>query len=257
MNPFYFGSAQRRLFGLYTPARAGSARMRAVVLCHPWGQEYLRAHRAMRHVARLLSEAGFHVLQFDYFGTGDSAGEMTDADLIGWSHDIDMAVDELKDTTGVTRVTLIGLRLGATLAASVAVKRRNDMDALVLWDPIVSGIDYLAELHSDNFAKTGAPARARAAATGGGHEILGFPLTAAMEEEIRPMNLLSVLPALAVRTLVIVSALPVSSELASTMALHPTGPLTLEQIGSQSVWIEDRVIALPVKILQRIVDWLA
>ncbi len=257
MNPFYFGSATRRLFGLYTPARAGNARMRAIVLCHPWGQEYLRAHRAMRQLASLLSDAGFHVLRFDYFGTGDSAGEMNDADFGGWSRDIEMAVEELKDTTGLKQVTLMGLRLGATLAAGVAAKRRDDIDALVLWDPVVAGNDYLAELYRDTLAKTGVPVRARSETVGGGHEILGFSLTAAMASEIHSMNLLVTVPALPARTLVIVSVLPAAKELVSAMARHPAGPLTVEQIESRSAWIEDRIIALPVKVLQRIVEWLA
>ena len=115
------------MFGIYEPARRGPGR-RAVVLCHPWGAEHLHAYRSMRQLSATLTAAGLHTLRFDYFGTGDSAGEMTAATLDGWHADIRAAVQELLDTTGATRVGLVGLRLGATLAAKVAAKSRDDIE---------------------------------------------------------------------------------------------------------------------------------
>src|SRR3954451_13983708 len=76
MTPLFFGSRARRLFGIYEPGRSGSRVPRAAVLCHPWGQEYIRAHRSMRRLANMLSATGRDTLRFDYFGTGDSAGDM-------------------------------------------------------------------------------------------------------------------------------------------------------------------------------------
>ena len=70
-----------------------------MVLCYPWGSEYIHAHRALRQLATRLSMAGFHTLRFDYFGTGDSAGEMEDADLGVWEDDIETAIEELKKDT--------------------------------------------------------------------------------------------------------------------------------------------------------------
>jgi len=67
MNVFYFGAGERRLFGVYTPARHGGRR--GAVLCPPWGQEYLRAHRSIAQLANTLATAGVHVLRFDYSGT--------------------------------------------------------------------------------------------------------------------------------------------------------------------------------------------
>ncbi len=58
-----------------TCRRAGVCRLpKSIVLCHPWGQEYLRAHRSMRQLGNLLAAAGHHVFRLDYFGTGDSGG---------------------------------------------------------------------------------------------------------------------------------------------------------------------------------------
>ena len=69
-----------------------------------------------------LAAQGWHVLRFDYFGTGDSAGEFDEADLTGWEADIEQALDELLDMAGARKVALVGLRLGATLAARVAAR---------------------------------------------------------------------------------------------------------------------------------------
>ncbi len=147
MNPYYFGTQERRLFGIYEAAQRSFAN-RGVVLCHPWGGEYIHAYRSMRQLSKMLSAAGFHTLRFDYFGTGDSDGDTVAGDLRGWETDIQAAVDELKDTTDSTRVSLVGLRLGATLAASLGARVGAEINSLVLWDPIVSGIEYLAEMQT-------------------------------------------------------------------------------------------------------------
>ena len=42
-------------------------------------------------------------------------------------------------------IALIGLRLGASLALQAAVKR-GDVLYLVLWDPIVDGREYFAQM---------------------------------------------------------------------------------------------------------------
>ena len=95
MIPFFFGQSHRRIFGLYHPPPANCAFRGAVVLCQPLGTEFINAHRAMRQLAIMLSNAGFHVLRFDYYGTGDSEGEsqtITADDLV---KDIGLAIDEL------------------------------------------------------------------------------------------------------------------------------------------------------------------
>jgi alpha/beta superfamily hydrolase len=116
MNPIFFGPSERQLYGVYHPPR-GAPRDLGVLLCYPAPQEYMRTHWAMRRLATLLSQRGFHVLRFDYYATGDSAGESSEAALGTWSRDIGLAASELRDVAGVGTVSAVGLRLGATLAA--------------------------------------------------------------------------------------------------------------------------------------------
>ena len=75
MNPFYFGSSAEPLFGAYHPPGNQVGRNLAVLICPPLGREYLRAHWALRRLADQISRDGGHVLRFDYFATGDSAGD--------------------------------------------------------------------------------------------------------------------------------------------------------------------------------------
>jgi uncharacterized protein len=137
VNPLYLGTQERRLFAVYEPAAVKDRTARAAVLCHPWGAEYVYAHRSMRQLAVKLSTRGFHTLRFDYFGTGDSGGEDAEADPAAAVADIETAAEGLQDMLGIARVALIGLRLGATLAARAAMRRKDNVDALVLWDPIL------------------------------------------------------------------------------------------------------------------------
>lgn len=183
MNPFFFGSSDRQLYGIYTPPRVRGRRATGVVLCYPFGMEYMRAHRAFRQLATLLNREGHHVLRFDYYGTGDSAGEGEDGSVEQWTDDVMAAVDELRDTASLEQVSLVGLRFGGLLAGRVATRRR-DLDRVVLWDPIVRGTEYVAEMMEQSLAER-APAHAAAAGpVTGTVGLVGFPVTETLRSGI-------------------------------------------------------------------------
>jgi pimeloyl-ACP methyl ester carboxylesterase len=141
VNPFFLGTAERRIFGLYEPAAPTSARVRAAVLCYPWGTEYVCSHRSMRYLAARLAKIGYHTLRFDYFGTGDSGGDESQTDAAGMESDVESAIESASEIAGTSQVALIGLRVGANIAARVAARVPGRVEALVLWDPIVSSDD--------------------------------------------------------------------------------------------------------------------
>jgi pimeloyl-ACP methyl ester carboxylesterase len=135
VNLLSLGTAQRRIFAIHEAA-APAQRIRAAVLCQPLGTEYTYAHRSMRQLAVRLAMSGFHTLRFDYYGTGDSAGAETHTDLAGCQCDVESALEALADIAGIARLTLIGLRAGANIAAHVAARHRAHVESLVLWDPL-------------------------------------------------------------------------------------------------------------------------
>ncbi|MBM3523064.1 MAG: hypothetical protein FJX57_08915 [Alphaproteobacteria bacterium] len=138
LRPVHFESGSARLFGCLHMPVVARPRNAAVVICNPLGAEYERAHRALRQLAGRLSGAGFATLRFDYAGTGDSSGDGDDMSPRSWESDIHAARDFVREQAGTTTTILVGMRLGALLAARHAV-RRGDCAALVLWRPILSG----------------------------------------------------------------------------------------------------------------------
>lgn len=199
MNPLYFGTSQRPLFGVYHPPRARSVRATGIVLCYPMGQEYMRAHRAFRQLANLLSKAGFHVLRFDYSCTGDSGGDGDAADVRRWVDDLGNAIDELKDTAGVTRVSVVGLRIGGAIAA-LGRAARKDLDQIVLWDPIVDGAAYVQSL-----LEASGPSARETADRGGTIGVQGFPLSAGLRAGLEAIDLRTLSESGSARIAVVVS----------------------------------------------------
>jgi len=262
MTPLYFGSAKRRLFGVYAPPRAAGATASAALLCYPWGQEYLRAHRSMRQLANMLRCAGRHVMRFDYFGSGDSAGDSADVTLRGCEEDIEMAMEELLDTSGATRVVLIGLRLGATLATRVAVRKGKAVEALMLWEPVVTGSEYLEEAAAlARLSKCASHPRPPIDATAGGYDVLGFPLTKALADEIRAVDLLQFVPSFPKRTKLITSAPRAShAELRACLDQAARTDVAIEHIESLFAWQQQQGLgagAVPTKVLDAIVEWVS
>ncbi len=261
MNPFYFGTPNRRLFGVQIAARSGGRRgaVRAVLLCPPWGQEYLRAHRSMRRLAELLAAAGCEALRFDYYGTGDSAGDMPDATVPGWELDIEAAIDELKDASGARKVGIVGLRLGGTLAARVAARRARDIAALVLWDPVISGAEYLDELFLSAHSREHAAERPRQRSIeeGGGHELLGFRLPAAFASAIGDLRLAAVVSDLPGQTHCVVSQSSRSADVLRQALAGSTAALRVAEIPGRPPWTEvDQIMSgeVPVQLLHHIVE---
>jgi len=225
MNPLFIGTAERRLFGLYEPAASSRGKPRAAVLCYPWGMEYIYAHRTMRQLSSRLSTAGFHTLRFDYFGTGDSAGEMHQANLEGSRSDVAAAIEALKDIAGTSKVALIGLRVGANIAVSVAANHESEVESLVLWDPIVSGEQYVESL----------PA--------------GSDVSDTVAREIRTIDLPSSLDAIAQKSMILVT---------ERLPSHEQLGMPVEFVPAACSWVESITMsgALPVLAMQRIEEWL-
>jgi pimeloyl-ACP methyl ester carboxylesterase len=215
VNLLSLGSSRRRLFAIHEPAIATEHRTRAVVLCHPWGIEYVNAHRAIRHLASRLALSGFHTLRFDYYGTGDSGGQESEADFAGCESDVESVMETVADIAGTTKVTLVGLRAGANIAANVAARRGSDVEALVLWDPIVEG-----------------------------------------DEPAQSLPRVGALPG---RTAMFVTDTPESLLRLRQMGFGSEAtPAIIEFMATQCPWMESATItgALPVPVIQRIVEWL-
>lgn len=253
---FFFGRPNGQLFGVLHPAETYAMREYGIVVCYPSGQEYIRSHRACRHLALRLAEVGFPVLRFDYRGTGDSAGEATSADMSTWRDDIAIAIDELRERTGVESICLAGLRLGATLAQQVAAES-PDVSALILWEPIVDGAAYLDELadqHQQSLWRFfNDPDRLTASMAG---EYLGFPVVSTLRSDLEGLNLLAC-PPRDVDEALIVELEPTAGVARLRDLLSSAGvDVSYQHIPSFATWQEDVDKGLvPDPVLRGIVSW--
>lgn len=142
----YFGAPGESLFAWLHRAGTAGASSFGLVICNPFGFEEVCAHQSLRHVACAAAQAGVPALRFDYAGCGNSEGdELQPQRVVEWVRSIHRAIELLKEATGVTRVCLLGLRLGAMLAALAAVER-DDVHGLVAIAPVLRGRAYVREL---------------------------------------------------------------------------------------------------------------
>jgi pimeloyl-ACP methyl ester carboxylesterase len=187
-SAFFFGSAAQPLFGLYGPPQSHEDQDHAVLLCAPLGHEYMRANWGLRLLGDQLIQSGFHILRFDYSCIGDSWGNFEQATVAQWVEDIKTALTELQDNAGVRQTSVIGVRLGATLAYAAA--REVPLQHLVLCDPVFDGGVHLDGLRALQmklrrtwpYAPLGSPGAAH-------EELLGYRYTAALIEQVGGLRL--------------------------------------------------------------------
>jgi len=186
VRALYFGEKGRQLLGFHH-APIGKGKSTAVLCCHPAPQEYMRSYRAVKNLAEGISRSGLHVLRFDWSGTGDSAGDLRDARLATWQQDLAVAAEELLDLSGARRLAIVGLRLGASVAALACARPRQLLaEPLVLWDPVIRGTVWLeataqAHLrHLDQYRFEPQPDPG---------SLLGYPLAPALRGDLAGLDL--------------------------------------------------------------------
>jgi pimeloyl-ACP methyl ester carboxylesterase len=195
----YFGAHQQLLGALHRPQRL-RPRGTAVLLCNPFGEEAARAHRMFRVLATQLERAGYAALRFDYSGTGDSLGDGRAATVDAWVGDIALAAERLRTASGATRIAVVGLRFGATLAMLAGAHGELRPRHLVLWDPIIDGAAYLRELVAQHRAYMREEMgdswvdRLAIGSDGMPAEALGAPIGPALGQQIAAIDLSAVVP---------------------------------------------------------------
>ena len=206
--PVNFGGPARGLVGMYQPAGSGGEAGICALLCNPFGQEAIRSQRMFKVLSDRLSRNGVSVLRFDYYATGDSAGEDHEGDIEGWTADVLQAHAELVRRSGGARCSWFGLRLGASLAALATLRMVGRPPHLVLWDPVVDGAGYLADLaraHVEGAKASWGPrwvieeSLRRKAMVESETEALGFPLTERLKLQLREITASSFGPVRAAR----------------------------------------------------------
>jgi len=198
-EPFYFPCCGRNLFAVMHQPETSTTGA-AFLLCAPFAEEKLWTHLVFVNLARDLAQRGHPVLRFDYGCTGDSDGNFEEATLETYLADIREALGVLSTRTGSVRgLGLIGLRLGASLAALVA-EQAPEVERLVMWAPILRGANYMQELLRVNLGmqmamykevRVGRDALVQQMHDGQPANVDGYPITGRMFDEMAALDLLA------------------------------------------------------------------
>jgi exosortase A-associated hydrolase 2 len=144
-QPFFLPLEPGHRFCMLHAAGNPDALRGGCVFVPPFAEEMNKTRRMVAMQARALAPHGIAVLQIDLHGCGDSSGKFGEARVETWLRDIEAAVQWMH-AHELAPVRLWGLRMGALMAARVAADMGPEaVEALLLWQPVVSGKSHLAQ----------------------------------------------------------------------------------------------------------------
>ena len=258
MESFFF--ANQELYGRLHKPPANHTVRGAVLMCNPVFMEANNIQWGYRRLANCLSDAGYAVLRFDYFGCGNSWGEDDEGGVERWQKDINIAATKLTELTGLANIDVIGFRFGCTLASGLTSVPVNKF---VLWEPTIDSADYVRYIDAkydhtiselNKFIKQPAAAQK--------DETTGFAFTAQMRESILASDLSDnsgkaplpqtcssihlITSASVERFRTLIDAFTSSAQAPQVEEVHDQVPL-IEELDDLSAW-------LPGKSLYKVVD---
>lgn len=250
--PGWFGSAGRPSLGWVHRSAPGTSAGTGVLVCGPLGPEAMGANRTLRALAERLALAGLPTMRFDYDGTGDAAGDELDPDrLDAWYRSVREAMDAGATRLGVSRWILVGVRLGAALAARVAADR-DDVDALVAIAPVLVGRAFVREASA--FAMAGAARRA--ADPRGLHEVGGCAFDEATWRAITSIDVGAIAGRLPPRVLVLEARRTVGLDIWATRLADAGARLEVRPFDGADAMLRDPHDAeVPQSMLETVADW--
>lgn len=181
---FFLPLRRGRRFCIRYAPDAASERRGPILYVHPFAEEMNKSRRMAALQARAFAEAGWTVLQMDLFGCGDSEGDFGEASWDQWQADVIDASAWLRGHTGNIPL-LWGLRAGCLLA-SRAAESISPAPPLLLWQPVISGRQWLqqflrlkvtSQILGEAADRTGVQQLRRRLAEGETLEIAGYMLS--------------------------------------------------------------------------------
>jgi len=154
------------------------------VYCHPLFDERKCSHRFSYQLKKSFQQKGVNLERFDYRGTGEARGQFSNVTWDTLREDIRRFVDD-------DNLSLIGLRLGGTLALDYCLQYHENVKNLVLIEPIIIGADYAQYLRRKQHIKDLMTAGSSAELNEKGFEnIEGFKTSSRLIKQIQKINLL-------------------------------------------------------------------
>jgi pimeloyl-ACP methyl ester carboxylesterase len=128
-SPITFISGGHQIVGMLH----SSGREKIVILCHGFTGNKCENRRLFVEAAREIARQGYDALRFDFYGSGDSAGEFCDT-LV--SHNIQNVKDAVAwcKERGYEQWALLGLSMGG--ATAILCANEVEASALVIWSAV-------------------------------------------------------------------------------------------------------------------------
>ncbi|MBV6416812.1 MAG: hypothetical protein CMLOHMNK_01427 [Steroidobacteraceae bacterium] len=194
----FIGEAGHRLFALLRTPTQNSGE--CVLVVPPFAEEMNKSRKLVTDFARHERSRGRGVLCIDLFGTGDSDGEFAAARVASWIENL-AAAAEWSATQGWRVTSMLGIRMGAILAALLARQRDLDLSHAVFWQPVMNGarmidqflrVRVMASRMEQDRNETVAELRARLQA-GKTVEVAGYTLSGALCADLETLDLAAAL----------------------------------------------------------------
>ena len=145
MHPEFVLVNGRRLFCLRR-RRRGVAPTTRILVVPPFAEELNKCRRLLALCAQRLAAAGAEVWCPDLFGTGDSAGEFSEANWAQWVDEICEFDAALTDAAPRAAPAYLALRSGALLLDAASARLTEFKRAhVLLWQPVLDGARYLQQ----------------------------------------------------------------------------------------------------------------
>lgn len=144
LEPFFLESPQGPLFAMLHRPADGQPWRGTLLCCMPFNEEMNRCRTMTTALAQSLVPKGYGVLIIDLLGTGDSAGHYSDCRWSIWIENLQSALQWLGQRPGGC-TGLLGIRLGALLAAELHAHLADPALSLILWQPVLDGKTHLTQ----------------------------------------------------------------------------------------------------------------
>jgi len=141
--PRFMGEEGEKYFTLQFSC--GDSPKAHIVFIPPFGEEMNRCRSLVSTQARSFATAGYACTLIDFYGTGDSQGELCEASLKVWQDNIRLTIDTLQGETSAP-VILWGLRLGGLIALDYAAQTPGSTQDIILWQPVNAANVYVTQM---------------------------------------------------------------------------------------------------------------
>lgn len=118
------------------------------IFLNPLFDEKKRSQKFYAETARKFCTHGIPVIRFDYYGAGDSEGQLYELNLPEQLKSVKSIIDKTLKKFQTDKINLFGLRFGADLAIEFASQYPQYVNQLILIEPLVNGKRYLIEQRS-------------------------------------------------------------------------------------------------------------